>query len=237
VLKVLPGHLGPIHRFGTLVAGATAGVLVLAGCAAGQDAQTIGQRPPIDGASASAGSIDVRAAGIISPDSGSSYKKGASAPLQLVLINTGPNDDTLTSISSPVATAGLVNDAGGRQGGDSASPSATSSASDSSSASGSASVSSTASSSASSSSSATSSSATRSAPIKLPAGQSVQVGFGGSGPSASLTGLTAALYPAQPVQVTFTFGSGATVTVTMSVKLASQAPSAPTISEATKPAE
>ena len=49
----------------------------------------------------------------------------------------------------------------------------------------------------------------------------------------TLTGLTADLFPAQSVPVTFTFASGASVTVVLAVQLSSEAPSAPTVSEAT----
>ena len=50
----------------------------------------------------------------------------------------------------------------------------------------------------------------------------------------TLTGLTAELYPAQPVPVTLTFSSGASVTVIMAVQLPSEVPTAPTVSEATE---
>jgi copper(I)-binding protein len=49
--------------------------------------------------------------------------------------------------------------------------------------------------------------------------------------------LTAALYPAQTVQVTFTFDNGTTVTTVLSVALSSNAPSAPIVSQATEPVE
>jgi copper(I)-binding protein len=242
VLKDLPGRPGPIRRFGAVTAAAAAGVLLLAGCAAGQQVQTIGQRPPIDGASASAGNIEVRAAGVLGPNTGSSYSKGGSALLQLVLINTGASNDTLTSVSSPVAGSTQVNNTGVPQASGSATPlSSPSAAGGSSSPAGTGSASSSPSSSAASSSAASGSTASggtpANQPIALPAGQSVQVGFSAVGPNISLDGLTTALYPAQSVPVTFTFGSGASVTVTMSVKLASEAPSAPVISEATQPAE
>jgi hypothetical protein len=61
----------------------------------------------------------------------------------------------------------------------------------------------------------------------------VRIGFG-DGPSVSLTGLSQQLFPAQTVPVTLTFGSGATVTLTLAVQLSSSAPSAPVISDATE---
>jgi hypothetical protein len=64
--------------------------------------------------------------------------------------------------------------------------------------------------------------------------QSVQIGIGTGGPSVTLTGLTADLFPSQPVPVTLTFSSGASVTVIVAVQLTSEAPTAPTVSEATE---
>jgi hypothetical protein len=65
----------------------------------------------------------------------------------------------------------------------------------------------------------------------------VQVGFDPSGPNISLNGLATELYPAQTVQVTFTFGSGATITLNVPVQLPSSAASAPVISDATEASE
>jgi copper(I)-binding protein len=62
------------------------------------------------------------------------------------------------------------------------------------------------------------------------------IGYG-DGPSVTLTGLTQQLYPAQAVPVTLTFGSGASVTLTLAVKLASSVPSAPVVSDATEPTD
>jgi copper(I)-binding protein len=232
VLKELPGRSGSIRRFGVAAAAAVAGTLLLAGCAAGQHAQTVGQQPPIDGTSGSAGDIAIRAAGVITPTNGQSYDKGSNALLQLVLVNNGATDTTLTSVSSPVAGSAVVSNAG--------IPNASTSSSDSASAanSGSASASDSASASATDSSSAAEPSATGSpipgsVPIQLPAGQSVQIGFSNDGPSISLNSLTAALFPAQTVPVTFTFGNGSTVTTNLTVKLSTEAPSAPVISDAT----
>jgi copper(I)-binding protein len=234
VLKELPGGPGPIRRFSVAAAAAVAGTLLLVGCAAGQNAQTVGQQPPIDGTSASAGDIAIRAAGVITPANGQSYDKGASALLQLVLVNNGATDTTLTSVSSPVAGNAVVSNSGSPD----ASAATSDSASASDSGSGSASDSASASASATVSSSGAEPSATGSpipgsVPIQLPAGQSVQIGFSNDGPSISLNSLTAALFPAQTVPVTFTFGNGSTVTTNLTVKLSTEAPSAPVISDAT----
>jgi copper(I)-binding protein len=226
VLKQSPSRRGPIGRAGVVVLATALSALLIAGCAAGQDAATVNQRPPIDGASASAGNIAVRAAGLASPR-GNFYSKGDSAQLELVLVNTGTSDDTLTSVTSPAA-GGAQFDSSGATDLTSSSTSASSGGSPSDSTSPSASGSSSDSSTASASSSAASNS-----PIKLPHGSSVRIGFG-DGPSVSLTGLSQQLYPAQTVPVTLTFGSGATVTLTLAVQLASSPASAPVISDATE---
>lgn len=232
MLKQSPSRRGPIGRAGAVVLGTALGALLLSGCAAGQDAQTINQRPPIDGASAVAGSIAVRAAGLAAPTGGSSYAKGGTAQLELVLVNNGTSDDTLTSVTSPAASGAQFSAAGATDltssssSADTASPSASGSPTGAT-ATGSASASDTGSASASDTSSAGAGS-----PIDLPSGSSVKIGFG-DGPSVSLTGLTQQLFPAQSVQVTLSFGSGATVTLSLPVKLDSQAPSAPVVSDAT----
>jgi copper(I)-binding protein len=63
------------------------------------------------------------------------------------------------------------------------------------------------------------------------------VGFSATGPNVILAGLTADLFPAQTVPVTFTFSDGTTVTLDVPVALPSNAPSAPVVSDATEPAE
>ncbi len=229
MLKQSPSRRGPIGRAGAVVLGTALSALLVTGCAAGQDAQTVNQRPPIDGASASAGNIAVRAAGLAAPE-GTFYAKGDPAQLELVLVNNGTSDDTLTSVTSPAAGGAQFGSAGS-SGTTSGSPSDSSSpsASDSSSARSSAS----ASDSSASGSASSSSSAATSTPIPLPHGGSVMIGYG-DGPSVTLTGLTQPLYPAQTIPVTLTFGSGATVTLTLAVKLATSVPSAPVVTDATE---
>ena len=261
--KVLAGRAGAIRRVAGAATAVAASVLLIAGCAAGQDAQTVNQRPAIDGASADAGFLSIRAAAVVADEQGGSTAKGGSALLQLVIINNGPQTEQLQSVTSPVASSAQVSNTGvsnassassefpSASPSESGSPSATSSGSATVSAPGSSTVTGSPSSSATASSSnsapatgsasATESpSATESAastPIPIPAGQSVQVGFDSAGPNISLTGLSAELYPAQTVQVTFTFGSGATITLNIPVQLPSSAASAPVISDATEAGE
>ena len=201
------------RRLGVGIAAAAVGALLLTGCAAGQVAQTANQTPAIDGVSAAAANIDIRNAAVITPD-GNSYAKGASASLIFVAINNSGTDDTLTSVSSPVASGSYVSNAGTM---DSTTASASADASDSTSA----------------APSASTSADTSSNPIKIPAGQSVQVGYSVVGPNAQLTGLTSTLFPAQSIPVTFTFSSGTTVTATISVRLSDNGSADPTISAAT----
>lgn len=245
------GRPGLSRLVGAGLAGMAA-VLALAGCAAGQQAQTVGQKPAIDGVAADVGQLGLRNAGIAAPSTGSSYAAGGTALLQFVLVNNGATADRLVSVTSPIASSAVVSNAGLPDSGtavssiapnasptDSTSPSAgqgSTSTSDSASA---------GTNSASTSESPTASGivtgspipAPSSVPIALAAGQSVQVGYSASGPNVELTGLTQTLFPAQTVPVTFTFANGATMTVDMSVRLSTDEPPAPTISAATSPAE
>jgi copper(I)-binding protein len=232
VAKELPSRSGSIRRLSAVLATAAAGALLLAGCAAGQDAQTIAQRPPIDGASANAGGLSIRTAAIVASP-GDSYSQGSSALLQLVIINNGATDRTLTQVTSSVAGSAVVSNAGVPV----AAASDSSAASASSGASPSPSDTSSPASTSSSSSSTASGSAAQSEPIRLPAGQSVQIGFSPTGPNIQLNSLTASLYPAQTVPVTFGFDDGTSVTVDLTVQLQSSPPSAPVVSVATEPVE
>lgn|GEM_PF-1145774 len=197
--------------------------LGLTGCAAGQEALTSHMISGADGVSADQGTIGIRAAAI-GPAASGSYAAGSSAPLQVVLVNNGTAADSLTSVSSAAAGAVQLSTGGaGTATGASTNSSSDSSASSSSSANPSA-----------SDSSAPSPSRPTSTPIPVPPGTSVQVGFTPGGPSAILTGLTAQLYPAQTIPVTFTFASGVQIDVKLSV-LAPVITTGPTLSVA--PAE
>jgi copper(I)-binding protein len=93
------------------VAGAVIGAVVLAGCSAGQITQTSRQVTAVDGASANAGTIAVRNAHFALPEdvkTAVAYPRGSSAPLELVIINTGGATDELVSVTSPIAGTGEV---------------------------------------------------------------------------------------------------------------------------------
>jgi copper(I)-binding protein len=78
------------------------GGLALAGCGAGQIAQTAQQRPTVDGQQAQAGPIAIRDAALEYPTSGV-YERGADARLRMVVVNTGIASDALTSVTSTAA--------------------------------------------------------------------------------------------------------------------------------------
>lgn len=233
---------------GRIAAGAAAaGLLLLTGCAAGKDAATIEQRPVADGVAADSGTLGIRNAGVLPPSSGASYRKGSEAGLQLVIVNSGTAPDKLVSVSSPSASSAVLSltgspssssESGTGSGSGSASSSTSTSESSSASSSSAASPStgsSAASSSASSSespsagTSAGSSSAGGSVPITVPANNSVKIGYGSDSPSIELVGLNQDLFPAQVVDVTFTFASGATIHAQIPVKLTTGSASAPTV--------
>lgn len=76
--------------------------LSLAGCAAGQIAQTAQQVAAIDGANASAGPLGVRDVRL-APTEENAYPAGADVPLKLWVSNTSLNPDTLSAVSTPAA--------------------------------------------------------------------------------------------------------------------------------------
>jgi copper(I)-binding protein len=101
----------PRIRSTAAVAGAVIGAVVLAGCSAGQVTQTSRQVTAVDGANANAGPIAVRDALFVLPEhvqTGVAYPRGSSAPLELVIVNTGGAADELVSVTSPIAGNGVV---------------------------------------------------------------------------------------------------------------------------------
>lgn len=82
--------------------------LAVAGCAAGQRAQTANEYSVVDGASVDVGSMGVRDAGITAPSDPAGYAKGASATLSMTVINNGNSQDTLVSVSTSNATRATI---------------------------------------------------------------------------------------------------------------------------------
>jgi hypothetical protein len=90
-----------------LIIGAMIGALALAGCGAGQVAQTSRQVSAVGGANATVGTIAVRDAQIefrAEAHGGVAYARGQNAPLLMSIVNTGEAPDRLVSGSSPVAS-------------------------------------------------------------------------------------------------------------------------------------
>jgi copper(I)-binding protein len=90
------------------VAAAVIGAITLAGCGAGQIAQTAGQVAAVGGASADAGQIAVRDVSIAFPEDAEGaavYPAGGQAPLQMSIVNFGSGPDRLLSASSPAAAS------------------------------------------------------------------------------------------------------------------------------------
>lgn len=92
------------------VAGAMTVTLALAGCGAGQVAQTSSQVASVGGANVQAGGIAVRNAAIAFPAGGEAgvYPVGGTAPLRLTVVNESDVADRLVSLSSPVARTGRL---------------------------------------------------------------------------------------------------------------------------------
>lgn len=219
-----------------LVGAVAVSALTLAGCSAGQDAQTVEQTSVVDGTAFEAGAVNLRDVGLRAPI-GNSYSKGANAYLEGLVVNTASSGDQLVSVSTPLATSvAFYADGVTALLGTAATPSATASASSSATVSTSptdtgaptqggtptSSVEATETGSASVSPSATTSAAA--APdalqrIDLATDQAVQFGYGNNQPAIVLLGLTQAIFPAQAFPITFTFASGASVTANVTVKL------------------
>jgi hypothetical protein len=92
-----------LRRMAGAVAVAALGVGVLAGCAAGQIAQTADQIANLDGAQGTVGEVGVMNALLATPD-GADYPKGSKAPLMLWVSNDSDTPDTLTGITTDAGT-------------------------------------------------------------------------------------------------------------------------------------
>lgn len=87
-----------------------AAALVLAGCGAGQIAQTDSQVAAVDGAFGNAANtIALRDVLIPSPNNqAGTYPAGSTVPVLLTIINQGDNADELVGVDSPAASQVLV---------------------------------------------------------------------------------------------------------------------------------
>lgn len=81
----------------------------LAGCGAGQTAQTASQAAAVDGVNADLGALALRDVLIPYPeDRNGTYPSGSDVPVQLTIINQTSNADTLLSLSTPAARRVLL---------------------------------------------------------------------------------------------------------------------------------
>ena len=88
--------------------GVLIGAVALTGCGAGQVAQTSEQVAAVAGANATVGPIAIRNAQIeydTAAHGDTIWPAGSSAPLEMHIVNTGTQPDTLVSASSPVASS------------------------------------------------------------------------------------------------------------------------------------
>ncbi|MET7991400.1 hypothetical protein ABZU76_10865 [Amycolatopsis sp. NPDC005232] len=185
--------------------------LVLAGCGAGQITQTDTQQPAVNGTYAQVKTLVLRDAAVQYPAQGAAYSAGQPAPLTLTIVNQGPQDDQLVSVSSegtksPAQISGATDIVAGHTlviGPDDAVESTNEQAAP------------TTSSSASTPSSDTSSGAPT-------ATSSASPGDGGAATKLNqgtvvLQDLTQPLWPGMTINVTFTFRNAGPITVAMPV--------------------
>jgi copper(I)-binding protein len=94
-----------------LAALAVVGAVALAGCAAGQQAQTAEQRPTVDGTNIELGALAIRDVALEYPEEGV-YEKGSDARLRMVVVNEGDSGDALIEVRSDVAEKVTITAAG-----------------------------------------------------------------------------------------------------------------------------
>jgi hypothetical protein len=217
------------------------GGLALAGCGAGQIAQTAQQKPTVDGQQAQIGPIAIRNAALEYP-AGGVYERGSEARLRMVVVNGGIAPDTLTSVSSPVATDVTISQGGSAEAtGTTPEPSATSSAPATSGPSATPTDTATGTAEPTESASGTPSASESAAPTPTaaptPENARIQippnnyVSFREDGPRVVLTGLTEQLRPGQNLRVTLTFENAGSVTMSIAVGTPEiELPPAPTVS-------
>lgn len=227
-----------------LAALVTVGGVVLAGCGAGQQAQTATQQPTIDGANAEVGPIALRNVAIEYPENGL-YRRGAVARLRLLIANTGNAPEELVEVRTEIASevaivAGQSNETSprpslGAKG--TADPSETGAATPTGTPTegppeeADQSVSATPPNGASQSPAA-SPSETGTIPgttVTILPNNSVSIGEGSSRSALLLRGLTRELRSAQVVPITFVFRTAGSVTVPVPVEIPEEREPAPTI--------
>lgn len=84
----------PLARPALLLVAAASAVALVSGCSAGQITQTATKEPSVPGVNVDVGTIGIRNAIVIYPPTGA-WDVGATVPLQMRLVNTGSEADTL----------------------------------------------------------------------------------------------------------------------------------------------
>jgi copper(I)-binding protein len=164
----------------------------------------------VDGVSADAGPIALRAVTVAAPTQGS-YPADGDATLQLVIVNDGHDPDKLVGVRTAQANeVRLFANAADADAASAAAPSSSASAEPSSSA--------------ASSPSAPSSLES----LDLPAGRAVSIGYSPDLAVIQLHGLTSPLFPAESFPITFQFAGAGSVTFTVAVHLAPGPSTTPT---------
>ena len=240
---------------------AAAGATLLAGCHAGQQAQTAEQIPTIDGNYAQVGDLALRDVKIEYPETGS-WRQGGDARVEMVVVNQARASDALVSVRSEVAdgaelsaapagpaaptAAGAPEPSGTPAGTDSPTGTATPSGSESPSGSPSGTESPSGTATGTPSGTATASPSPSPTPAEETASSiaipgATLVAFKGEGPEVLLTGLTRRLRPGQVVPITFVFQEAGEVTVNVAVAIPEEeiapAPTVPAEGEAEAGAE
>lgn len=180
---------------------AVAAALLTSSCAAGRVAQTIRQRPSIDGVNAQVGSIAVRNLSIEAPSEGTSYPKGSALRLTGVFVNNGRSTDLLTDISSASVTGWGVYSS--ITDGDQVVAAAAASASGA----------------PTSAAPSTSTAPQASKTVRVPAGSRASYGVPDATGSLLVLGTKAKIYPGSTIGLTLTFARAGTVTVQVPVQI------------------
>lgn len=170
---------------------------LLAGCAAGRNAQTELVETISDAANANVGDLHVRNVRLAAPDT-SVYGTGANVPLYLTLSNRGGAADSLTGVTSDDATSVVLTPADATA---SATPGVGVGAGEPTPA------------------------AAATLPLGLPTGGAVSLGPDST--HLVLQGIKRQLRPGQSVRVTFSFADAGSTTLTVPVQLTEDGPATP----------
>lgn len=204
-----------------LVALVAAGGVALAGCGAGQQAQTAEQRPTVDGTNAQAGDMALRNIAIEYPDGGR-YEQGSDARLRMVLVNEGMQPDALVEVRTDAAERVVFRAAGeaGTVEGTASptpepTPTPTATATPTATPGGTPTGPATASPGSATPTESPTPSEAPTTRMEIPA--EGRVAFGDDGPAVILTGLTRPLRSAEVVPITFVFERAGSVTVDVAV--------------------